>query len=108
MYAEMALRNEGMKILINNLGKVEAERFISLIIREPFDCIAKGTCPALQGVIKGMYPRTCGTKANTLPKQHTPSLQGGVVDYTEWQRGLFNDLSIKELSGLAMKEYKKS
>jgi hypothetical protein len=63
MYAEMALRNAGMKILINNLGRVEAERFISLIIREPFD-------------------------------------------YTEWQRGLFNDMSVKELSNLAMKEYK--
>jgi hypothetical protein len=62
MYAEMALRNQGMKVLVNSLGKVEAERFISLIIREPFD-------------------------------------------YTEWQRELFNDMSVKELSNLAMKEY---
>jgi hypothetical protein len=52
-----------MKVLINNLGKVEAERFISLIIREPFD-------------------------------------------YTEWQKDLFNNMSVKELSNLAMKEYK--
>jgi hypothetical protein len=59
MYKEMALRNEGMKVLISNLGKVEAERFISLILREPFD-------------------------------------------YTEWQKDLFNDMSVKELSGLAM------
>lgn len=65
MYAEMALRNEGMKVLINSLGKVEAERFISLIIREPFD-------------------------------------------YTEWQRNLFNGMSVKELSNMAMKEYKNS
>jgi len=63
MNTEMTLRNEGMKVLINKLGHVEAERFISLIIREPFD-------------------------------------------YTEWQRGLFDDMSIKELSNLAMKEYK--
>jgi hypothetical protein len=63
MYAEMALRDEGMKVLVDRLGKVEAERFISLIMRESFD-------------------------------------------YTEWQRNLFNDLSVKELSGLAMKEYK--
>jgi hypothetical protein len=63
MYAEMALREEGMKILINKLGQVEAERFISLIIREPFD-------------------------------------------YTEWQRDLFNDMSVKELSNIAMNEYK--
>jgi hypothetical protein len=63
MYAEMTLRNEGMKILINKLGRVEAERFISLIIREPFD-------------------------------------------YTEWQNNLFNEMSVQELSNLAMKEYK--
>ena len=63
MYAEMALRDEGMKILVNKLGQVEAERFISLIIREPFD-------------------------------------------YTEWQRDLFNNMSVKELSNMAMKEYK--
>jgi hypothetical protein len=63
MYAEMALREEGMKILINKLGQVEAERFTSLIIRESFD-------------------------------------------YTEWQRNLFNDISVKELSNLAMNEYK--
>lgn len=54
---------EGMKVLINNLGRVEAERFIALMIREPFD-------------------------------------------YTEWQRNLFEDMSVKELSHLAMKEFK--
>jgi len=62
MYAEMVLRNEGMKILVNKLGPVEAERFISLIIREPFD-------------------------------------------YTEWQKNLFDNMSVKELSNIAMKEY---
>ena len=58
----MTLRSEGMKVLINYFGRVEAERFISLIIREPFD-------------------------------------------YTEWQKDLFNNLSVKELSNIAMKEY---
>ena len=62
MLSEMSLRNEGMKILVKNLGSVEAERFISLIVREPFD-------------------------------------------YTEWQRDLFNEMSVKELSNLAMKNY---
>jgi len=65
MNSEMVLRIEGMKVLIANLGHVEAERFISLVIREPFD-------------------------------------------YTEWQRDLFNDLSVKKLSNSAMKEYKKN
>jgi len=37
MYTDTILRNTGMRILIQNLGKVEAERFITLINREPFD-----------------------------------------------------------------------
>ena len=31
------IRQEGMTILLEKLGMVDAERFISLIIREPFD-----------------------------------------------------------------------
>lgn len=34
---DSVLRLEGMRLLIENLGKVDAERFISLINREPFD-----------------------------------------------------------------------
>jgi len=30
----------------------------------------------------------------------------GKITYTEWQRDLFNDMSVKELSNAAMKEYK--
>lgn len=37
MKTDTVIRNEGMRLLIEHLGKVEAERFISLIIREPFD-----------------------------------------------------------------------
>ena len=31
------LRQEGMELLIEHLGNVDAERFVSLMIREPFD-----------------------------------------------------------------------
>ena len=34
---DTALRQEGMRVLLEKLGKVDAERFITLIIREPFD-----------------------------------------------------------------------
>jgi len=37
MYTETVLRNTAMRLLINNLGNIEAERFIMLINREPFD-----------------------------------------------------------------------
>jgi len=37
MNNDTVLRNEGMKILATHLGLVKAERFISLMIREPFD-----------------------------------------------------------------------
>ncbi len=37
MRSDTVIKQEGMKILLEKLGKVDAERFISLIIREPFD-----------------------------------------------------------------------
>ena len=37
MLTESVLRGEGMKILIERLGMVEAERFIALMNREPYD-----------------------------------------------------------------------
>jgi len=37
MKTDTLLREEGMRVLSDNLGLVEAERFIALIIREPFD-----------------------------------------------------------------------
>jgi hypothetical protein len=62
MYAEAVIRDKGMRALIESLGKVDAERFITSIIREPFD-------------------------------------------YTEWQRDLFENLSVRELSDFAMENY---
>lgn len=35
--SDSVLKLEGMNILIKELGEVDAERFISLIIKEPFD-----------------------------------------------------------------------
>jgi Ran GTPase-activating protein (RanGAP) involved in mRNA processing and transport len=37
MVTDTMLKNEGMRVLAENLGLVEAERFITLILREPFD-----------------------------------------------------------------------
>jgi Ran GTPase-activating protein (RanGAP) involved in mRNA processing and transport len=37
MMTDTILKNTGMKILVEKLGKVEAERFIALVMREPFD-----------------------------------------------------------------------
>ena len=34
---ESALLTTGMSILIERLGDVEAERFVSILLREPFD-----------------------------------------------------------------------
>ena len=53
------IRVKGIAALSSTLGSVEAERFIALILREPFD-------------------------------------------YTRWQRNLFKDKSIAELSNAAM------
>lgn len=53
------IRMKGMQVLINALGEVHAEKFITLILREPFN-------------------------------------------YTEWQRDLWNDKSVEEISRMAM------
>ena len=37
MNTDMMIRNEGMSVLVKNLGMVEAERFIMLMRKEPFD-----------------------------------------------------------------------
>lgn len=37
MITDSEIRLKGMNALIERLGAVEAERFISLILREPFD-----------------------------------------------------------------------
>jgi hypothetical protein len=37
MLTDTVLRNSGMKILKENLGLMNAERFVTLILREPFD-----------------------------------------------------------------------
>jgi len=37
MRTDTILRIDGMQILLTNLGMVEAERFIALMQREPFD-----------------------------------------------------------------------
>jgi hypothetical protein len=59
---EIKLR--GVEALITSLGEVQAERFISLIHKEPFD-------------------------------------------YTEWQKQLWVDKSIEEISNMAMKNFNK-
>ena len=64
MMTDTEIKLKGVKTLIKTLGIVEAERFIALMSREPFD-------------------------------------------YTEWQRSLWTNESIKEISKKAM-EFRKS
>jgi hypothetical protein len=37
MKSDVLIKSEGMKVLAENLGIIEAERFITLVLREPFD-----------------------------------------------------------------------
>ena len=37
MIRDIDIRNKSFNVLVNTFGKVDAERFISLIMREPFD-----------------------------------------------------------------------
>lgn len=37
MMTDTELKVKGVRVLVQSLGEVEAERFISLLLREPFD-----------------------------------------------------------------------
>ncbi len=65
MITDTEIRSKGLEALISALGEVQAERFISLVLREPFD-------------------------------------------YTTWQKKLWQDKSVEQLSGSAMEFRKKS
>ena len=64
MTTDSEIKQKGMEALIEKLGAVDAERFITLLLREPFD-------------------------------------------YTEWQKDLWPDASVRELSARAMNYVKK-
>jgi len=59
MRTDTEVRIHGLRALVDALGTVEAERFITLMLREPFD-------------------------------------------YTKWQRHLWTDKSVEEISKVAM------
>lgn len=59
MRTDTELRMDGLQALAEALGAVEAERFVTLILREPFD-------------------------------------------YTQWQRNLWPDKTVEEISTAAM------
>ena len=59
MITDTEIRIKGVEALTVALGEVQAERFITLILREPFD-------------------------------------------YTKWQRNLWNEKSVEEISKMAM------
>jgi len=65
MMTDTELRIKGFDILIKTMGSVEADRFISLVNKEPFD-------------------------------------------YTQWQKNLWNDISVEQLSRLAMQNINNS
>jgi len=60
MKTDTEIKVDGIKVLIDALGELQAERFIALIAREPFD-------------------------------------------YTQWQRDMWSEKTVKEISNAAMK-----
>ena len=60
MITDTEIKIKGIRVLMESLGEIEAERFISLIMREPFD-------------------------------------------YTKWQRSLWTEKTVTEISSSAMR-----
>jgi len=44
MRTDTIVKTDEMKLLLDGLGKVDAERFISLVIREPFEYTTWRSC----------------------------------------------------------------
>ncbi|WP_333304977.1 MULTISPECIES: hypothetical protein [unclassified Microcoleus] len=65
MINDNEIKLKGLEALVSALGEVQAEKFISLILREPFD-------------------------------------------YTLWQKDIWSDVGLEELSQKAMNNYKAS
>jgi hypothetical protein len=65
MITDTEIKIKGVRVLMETLGEIEAERFISLIQREPFD-------------------------------------------YTKWQRSLWAEKTVTEISGAAMRFLKEA
>ncbi|MGB7710094.1 MAG: hypothetical protein WBL95_11275 [Microcoleus sp.] len=65
MITDTEIKLKGLEALVSALGEVQAEKLISLILREPFD-------------------------------------------YTLWQKDLWSDIGLEELSQKAMNNYKAS
>ena len=60
MLTDTEIKIKGIRVLMESLGEIEAERFIALMQREPFD-------------------------------------------YTKWQRSLWADKTVKDISSAAMR-----
>jgi len=65
MITDTEIKIKGVRVLMESLGEIEAERFISLIQREPFD-------------------------------------------YTQWQRSLWEEKTVTEISSAAMRFLKEA
>jgi hypothetical protein len=99
--SENVLRVEGMKLLIEGLGTVNAERFINCIKTDHFDSLRRVHTPAPWGGSKGMYP-----ESNTLREQPYPVRSAvGLVDYTEWQQDLWKGKTIEDIHQAATAFY---
>jgi hypothetical protein len=73
MMTDTEIGSKGLEILVKHLGDVEAERFIALIQREPFDYTKWR-----QGLDEGLSIEEIGEKAMALRRKATePS---GAVD----------------------------
>ena len=66
MKTDSVIRAEGMNVLLQALGKVDAERFIALLIKEPFDYTKWQ-----EGLFKGISVRELSKMASQVPDTRT-------------------------------------
>ena len=75
MITETEVKIKGVRVLIESLGKVEAERFIALIQREPFD-YTKWQRTLQEGLSVDELSRNAMRISKDLANQRGPVNQG--------------------------------
>ena len=90
----VTIMNKGINCLLEKLGALETEIFITNLLREPFDSLRGLHTPPLCGDNGGCNPRPIPYE-NNIPRCSAARY----VDYTKWRRdNLYADVPLHELN----------
>ena len=88
---DVRIHQKGLRVLVKELGEVDAFRFLAQMSHEIHDAVTLQDDVFGEMSIDEIYDQA---------KQYEEERERG--DYTKWRRHLFEDLTIEEISARAM------